>query len=132
MVQQPPCLISVPVVGDQLEWRYIDIGGGAVGSLATAGSSPLGRPEPTGTQLAPLTLSLAEMRTLCVVVAAGMGLVVAETRDYRSHTDVFLECTVLLYPRRVLIRLTVEQAIPSFLYDAVEEARRRDCADYLI
>jgi hypothetical protein len=28
--------------------------------------------------------------------------------------------------------MTVEQATPSCLYDAAEEARRRDCADYLI
>jgi hypothetical protein len=103
-----------------------------VTSLATAGSSSLGWPEPAGTQPASLTLSLAEMKTLCVVVAAGMGLVVAEIRPYRSHTDVFLDCTVLLHPRRVLIRLVVDQVTPTSVQDTAEEARRRDCADYLI
>ena len=103
-----------------------------MGSVTTAEPNPPGELRPGEGQQAGLTLTLAEMKDLCVVVAADMGLVVAETRFHPSGTDVFFSCNIMLHPRRVLIRATIDELTTATLHDVAEEAHRRQCADYLI
>src|SRR5687768_3188773 len=73
----------------------------------------------------PVPLNLDELKNLCQVVTAGMGLTVEAVQHYGRHTDLFLGCTVLLRPRQILMRLTTDEADPTSISETAMEAHRR-------
>lgn len=80
----------------------------------------------------PAPLTLDELKNLCQVVTAGMGLTVEAVQHYGRHTDLFLGCTVLLRPRRILMRLTTDEADLTSISETAMEAHRRGCADHVL
>ncbi|MDT5028310.1 MAG: hypothetical protein QOE61_4736 [Micromonosporaceae bacterium] len=53
-------------------------------------------------------LSLGDLRRLCQTLAVELGLLPGGFQPYGRHADLRLTSTVLLRPRQVLIRMTLE------------------------
>jgi hypothetical protein len=77
-------------------------------------------------------ITLHELKELCLVITAEMGLSVEGAPRHGRYLDLALGSTVLLRPRRVLLRLTTEPPVETALTDLRIEAVDRGCADYLL
>ncbi len=98
-----------------------DGGESAVAAVAAAGDAA-----------AMSALSLEDLRRLCQTLAVELGLVPGGFQRYGHYADLRLTSTVLLRPRQVLIRMTLEAPARATLAALAAAAAEVGCADFLL
>ncbi len=104
----------------------------AASSRASPDRAETVAPATSQDELAVSQLTLDELKELCQVITAEMGLSVKGLQRYARHMDLSLESTVLLRPHLVLLRLATHQPSAAALDALAAEAFDRGCADYFL
>ncbi|WP_271189193.1 hypothetical protein [Dactylosporangium matsuzakiense] len=77
-------------------------------------------------------LTLEDLRRLCQTLAVELGLLPGGLQRYGHYADLRLTSTVLLRPRQVLIRMTLEAPTHAALAALAAAVVEVGCADFLL